>query len=99
MAQHFHKLGLELPSETTSASITAGIVVATHGEHLGVLSPRDLEQTFTGFKARSCALQSLVFFSFPMVAITTHCRGNHRNPTMVAVNTAALAFLRDAFVS
>ncbi len=80
MAQHFHKLGLELPSETTSASITAGIVVATHGEHLGVLSPRDLEQTFIGFKARSCALQSLVFFLFrwwplsPIVAVITATR-------------------------
>ena len=64
MAQHFHKLGLELPSETTSASISAGIVVATHGDHLGVLTVKDLEQTFIGFKALSCALQSLVLFFF-----------------------------------
>ena len=48
-----HALLLKNPSEQTSATIAAGIAVATYGHHVDKLSSRDMNTIFLTFKAQS----------------------------------------------
>ena len=48
-----HALLLKNPSEQTSATIAAGIAVATYGHHVDKLSSRDMNTIFLSFKAQS----------------------------------------------